>query len=147
MSLKDPIQRAEYARSWRETNRESLTAKKRAYYEEHRAEILANRPRIAEQRKAWHAANLEKSVGRRKDYMRKHRYGIDPEQHARLIVEQDDRCFLCKKAAKLCVDHDHETGNVRKLLCSPCNTRLGVLEKIIARGQLDCFLAYIETFK
>ena len=57
-------------------------------------------------------------------------YGITLEEHTRMFEEQNGVCYLCKKPGdgrwkKLCVDHDHETGKVRKLLCRSCNTALG----------------------
>ena len=57
-------------------------------------------------------------------------YGITLEEHTRMFEEQNGVCYLCKKPGdgrwkKLCVDHDHKTGKVRKLLCRSCNTALG----------------------
>jgi hypothetical protein len=52
--------------------------------------------------------------------------------------EQDNKCFLCgsegflmdknKHVEKLAVDHCHETGKVRKLLCHNCNRALGLFK-------------------
>ncbi len=44
----------------------------------------------------------------------------------RLYQIQAGRCFLCKRHStefkrNLAVDHDHETGKVRSLICCPCN--------------------------
>lgn len=45
---------------------------------------------------------------------------------AELKIFQDRRCAVCKEErAKLLVDHDHETGWVRGLLCKSCNVREG----------------------
>ena len=44
---------------------------------------------------------------------------------------QDHKCAICgspemnTKNKVLCVDHNHNTGNIRALLCSSCNTGLG----------------------
>jgi len=45
-----------------------------------------------------------------------------------MYEEQDGKCFICKKKSSknLAVDHCHKTNNVRRLLCSECNTGLGL---------------------
>lgn len=53
------------------------------------------------------------------------RYGVDEATYARMLETQDHRCFVCRELVALNVDHDHETGKVRDLLCTPCNLALG----------------------
>jgi hypothetical protein len=58
------------------------------------------------------------------------RYGITPEQYAKLFEEQDGKCRICHKPETgankwLSTDHDHATGMVRGLLCNQCNLGLG----------------------
>ena len=52
-------------------------------------------------------------------------YGITGEQYQALYEAQGGRCFICRRATgankRLAVDHDHETGVVRGLLCRSCN--------------------------
>jgi hypothetical protein len=51
---------------------------------------------------------------------------ITVEAYQRLVAKQNGRCALCARVPRgLHVDHDHETGKVRGLLCSTCNTGLG----------------------
>lgn len=63
------------------------------------------------------------------------RYGITVEEYETMLVEQDGRCAICGSAesrgrgGRLSVDHNHETGEVRGLLCQPCNLALGTLEQ------------------
>lgn len=58
-------------------------------------------------------------------------YGLQLGDYGRLYDAQGGRCAFCRRATgkrrKLAVDHDHETGLVRGLLCSVCNQLLGHL--------------------
>ena len=59
------------------------------------------------------------------------RYGISPEQYTQMLRDQDWCCGICYKHlftlkdGLFHVDHDHCTGEVRGLLCKPCNVGLG----------------------
>jgi hypothetical protein len=55
------------------------------------------------------------------------KYGITQEDYEELFAAQDGVCAICGKEesnGKLSVDHDHETGDVRGLLCRLCNLGL-----------------------
>ncbi len=58
-------------------------------------------------------------------------YGITGEQYDALYEAQGGVCGICRVAngttKKLAVDHDHQTGEVRGLLCGPCNLMIGRL--------------------
>lgn len=57
------------------------------------------------------------------------RHGLRPEDYGALFDAQDGRCAICREEPAedqfLHIDHDHETGRVRGLLCPPCNMGLG----------------------
>ncbi len=55
------------------------------------------------------------------------RYGLTAVDLADRLEQQGGVCALCKKSARLHVDHDHQTGQFRGLLCINCNTGLGKL--------------------
>ena len=64
-------------------------------------------------------------------YMRK--YGITIEKYEILLAEQNGCCAIClavtgSDGKRLAVDHNHETGEVRGLLCDNCNTGLGMFK-------------------
>lgn len=77
------------------------------------------------------------------------RYGITWDDYDRMLEEQDGRCAICLKSdpgmgrGVWSIDHDHETGRVRGLLCGYCNTALGKFEDNIA--NLTRAQAYLET--
>lgn len=58
---------------------------------------------------------------------RLYKYGLESKEYKQLLIEQAGRCKICKRAGgrKLVIDHSHETGKVRGLLCQSCNTALG----------------------
>ncbi len=72
-----------------------------------------------------------KNWGSSRHYHLMHRYGISAEDADNLLVEQGGVCAICQKVPKQelripwHVDHDHETGKVRGILCHSCNTALG----------------------
>lgn len=80
----------------------------------------------------WRQADpaRHREVVMRSHYRRK--YGITPADHERMYRDQGSRCALCSKDFELRgahVDHDHESGVVRGLLCRGCNLALGYMER------------------
>lgn len=60
------------------------------------------------------------------------RYGLTEDQYTFMWAAQGGVCVICltetgKKG--LVVDHDHETGAVRALLCANCNGAIGMLQE------------------
>jgi hypothetical protein len=61
----------------------------------------------------------------------KHKYGLTRDEFRALEAAQGGRCYICQERprTRLFVDHDHETGRVRKLLCRTCNAAIGFLRE------------------
>lgn len=61
-------------------------------------------------------------------------YGLTPEMYDGLLKNQNYKCAICGEEQnaqhrnKLYVDHNHETGKVRGLLCNNCNFAIGHLK-------------------
>ncbi len=58
------------------------------------------------------------------------RYGLTPDEYHRLLGKQAGECAICGRHAEelgrpLVVDHNHESGEVRGLLCNGCNVGIG----------------------
>lgn len=146
--------RESYERN-REGIRERVTERRRANpekvhetyergYERRREEILA-------QNREWQHKNLDKL----RYYRRKRMYGLEPEQFDALLVSQEGLCGICgiemhgagelhvkgsdQRRTGICVDHDHETGAVRGLICPGCNKGLGYF-----KDDPDRLLAAVE---
>ena len=57
------------------------------------------------------------------------KYGLSYDDFEALVAKQEGKCAICNvhKGNTLVVDHCHKSGKVRGLLCSGCNTGLGLL--------------------
>jgi hypothetical protein len=56
-------------------------------------------------------------------------YNITDRAYAAMLRKQKGRCAICGvKMIVPCVDHCHDTGKVRGLLCHHCNTGLGMFK-------------------
>jgi hypothetical protein len=93
-----------------------------------------------------------KRVGpKQKDRRFRYSYGITLEQYNQMSESQLGVCLICKRKSlnrwgiELCVDHCHETGKVRGLLCDKCNKGLGQFEDNIS--VLECAIEYLKQNK
>ncbi|GGK67020.1 hypothetical protein Ppa06_23700 [Planomonospora parontospora subsp. parontospora] len=66
-----------------------------------------------------------KNHGSERNYRLRHRYGITEAEADRMHAEQGGLCAICREGEAEHVDHCHETGRVRGLLCFNCNNGLG----------------------
>lgn len=70
------------------------------------------------------------SVGTQRERLLKYTYGIDNATYNIMLDAQAGVCAICwnppKEGTMLVVDHCHETGEVRALLCRTCNVGLGM---------------------
>jgi hypothetical protein len=70
------------------------------------------------------------------------RYGISLADYEAMLAKQGERCALCAdEMARPVVDHCHQTGVVRGILCHPCNIKLPVVEDM---GWVMLAWAYLE---
>jgi hypothetical protein len=111
-------------------------ARKKVWYAQNRDAVIAKV-------KSWQRATTE--VGRYNAYQRAYRrtrtqemreghlrrtFGITQADYEALLTRQGGGCGICGRTpgkVSLHVDHDHETGEIRGLLCVGCNNALGQL--------------------
>lgn len=67
----------------------------------------------------------QRLYGGSRHYHLKKRYGIGAAEFDELVREQDGVCPICNRPGPEHVDHDHESGRVRGVLCFNCNGGLG----------------------
>jgi hypothetical protein len=61
-----------------------------------------------------------------------------------MVLDQNNKCAICQDVMKKpCVDHNHNTGLVRKLLCSHCNSVLGMAKDNIQ--VLENAIEYLKS--
>lgn len=95
----------------------------------------------------------DKCRGKNSYYQRN--YGLTEAQYEDKKKEQDYKCKICGQEGfcignknhteKLVVDHDHESGQVRDLLCHNCNRALGLLQDSVIIA--DSALQYLKRWK
>lgn len=86
---------------------------------------------------AWNKTRWKSQINRDKNAQRLYllkKYGITPGDWDKLYAEQGGCCAICQTPeedtiGRLHVDHCHDTGRVRALLCQPCNVTLGKMKE------------------
>ena len=97
-----------------QTHKEECKKQCRRYYAEHKEEISRKlKEKYIENPSLFRSNNLKQS------------HGITLIEYETLYESQDGKYKICGLKKKLSVDHDHETGRIRGLLCVNCNTMLG----------------------
>lgn len=93
-----------------------------------RQKRLRNPERSREINRKWFAAE----PGRMREHNLRRNYGIGTLDYEKIFQKQKGKCFLCKVPHEetfkgLFVDHCHDSGKIRGLLCRKCNTGIGLL--------------------
>jgi hypothetical protein len=137
----------EYKKKYWEKNRDLLSAKRKASYE-------ADPGRYKKQMKEYYHKS-DKVEWAYKSWSSKlqREYGMTVEQYEIMLSEQGGLCKICGreethrhfgKPVRMAVDHCHETGVVRGLLCRNCNVAIGLLGHSVSR--LEKAICYLQDF-
>ncbi len=77
------------------------------------------------------------------------RFGITQEEYLQLLDKQGNKCGICRcnydRASRFHVDHDHDTGLIRGLLCRKCNLGIGLLGDTL--DTVSDAVAYLSACK
>lgn len=123
-----------------------------------KAELVArkkkNPERYAKLSRDWKAKNRDKVNKASRWYKIKAAYGLTEQEYDDLLAKQGHRCAICetlepKGKGIWHIDHCHETGKVRAILCHHCNVGLGHFQDSISLLQkaVDYVTYYRELHK
>lgn len=108
------------------SKKEELLSQSKMRYEQNKDEINSKR-----------RARRNENTDKFRDQDLQYRFGVTLHNYREMLNKQNGVCAICGKpeTAKsnkgklrlLSVDHDHRTGIIRGLLCSRCNTAMGLL--------------------
>ena len=104
---------------------EERVARRREAVKRYRAKPEAK----AKAKAYWERVRDKNLITNRARYL-KNTYGITAGEYATMLAAQHGRCAICAVAQtevprRFAVDHCHETGKVRELLCFHCNSSMG----------------------
>jgi hypothetical protein len=147
-------------KDWTEERKERHRVAQRKWYWTHEAQARADkrkreaiyrqdpafkvRKAESDKRTQLRYRDTEKYTATRRRAHWKHKYGITPEQYDVMLKNQNGVCAICKqpetasragKIKLLSVDHNHDTKQLRGLLCDECNKALGNFHEKIERLQ------------
>jgi hypothetical protein len=121
-------------------NKEKIKEYNKEYYLKNKEKIkeynLKNKEKRKEYFKEYMRDWLQKpeNIERNKNYKLIKRYNLTLEQFNDKLKNQNNKCTLCyttfdEKINKACVDHNHQTGKIRDILCFFCNSTLGLVKE------------------
>ena len=131
--------------AWRAANKEWIEDYNSEYMPEW---YLKNKERCRAKGYDWHHRNKEHYNLVRTE----RRFGLELGGYTALLTTQNNKCAICavdydlyRKATRkrFAVDHCHITGNNRGLLCSNCNTALGLIQD--STTSLSNAIGYLQA--
>lgn len=148
---------SEAQRKWYQNNKNKARDNANKNYHENKDEINTKRkeekkwmePEARAKRKEEYENNKDKH--RERSWKRAGMKDMTVFRYNLMFTQQDGCCAICKKhqfefKRLFCVDHNHDTGEVRALLCDSCNRGLGYFKDSSALLQegFNYLLKYTE---
>jgi len=99
--------------------------------------------------RAWQVANPKRCAKTKRQGHVRATYGLSPAAYDAMLSDQGFVCAACSSPepggrGDWHVDHNHETGAVRALLCHSCNITLGLMGESVPR--LHSLITYLERY-
>ena len=122
----------------------------REYYLKNRTRLIKkasiyNSKHKRKRKEQYYSFKSNSPASRRKRYLLRV-YKLSPDIYEAMRLSQQGKCAICKLEKKrLVVDHCHNTGRVRSLLCTTCNAGLGQFKD--STSLLEASIKYLNQFK
>lgn len=124
------------AKKWKEVNQDHVKQYAKAYREQNKEKLNKNKRDNPDYHRNLHL---------------KRNYRISLDEYNLMLEAQEGRCLGCtifytqSSRGRFHVDHCHTTGKIRGLLCHNCNTALGLIKDNI--DTLSMLISYLKTNK
>lgn len=139
-------------KAWYERNRDKARCQANANYALNKKEISERRKQDRKNNPAKYTAANKRRYDPQKSKLNSWKQagikGMTTERYNDMLLAQNFSCAICrthqkKLKRKLSVDHNHQTGKVRGLLCDACNRGIGYLKESLtiledAKNYLIC---------
>lgn len=126
----------QYQDAYRELNKDELKQKKAEYDQEYREQNFVH---ISAQQALYR--ETKKDIIAEYELHRRllKKYGLTLDEKQAMFDAQQGLCAICNRDMKMLgnsqVDHNHETGQIRALLCGNCNRALGLIGENLNTAQ------------
>jgi len=123
--IKNKEKNIQYAADWKKANREKINV-----------QVREDRKNNPEKYRKWENDYYNKKRDQISLSTSLRARNLTKDFYDKMMEEQQYKCAICKQPetrmardgktiTRLCIDHDHDTNDVRALLCHDCNTMLG----------------------
>ncbi len=114
------------AHFYRKTNGRSFSRCKGCVAEDKAEYWIKNKNRLSEKYRATRLAVKPSGLTSGREWDLQSRYGMPAYEYDRRLKLQGYKCACCNGPLnKICIDHDHQNGKVRGIICRNCNLMLG----------------------
>jgi hypothetical protein len=149
MPYADKEKQAEYHKAYYEKNKTKISERK--------ARWIAKNPDKRQKYSARQNSRYKADPQKYSTYFRNRyvirTYGVTSEWYEKKFAEQGGVCAICGAQpdierhgiTRLAIDHDHDTGTVRGLLCNRCNAGMGIIGDSVK--HLEDAAAYLKKWQ
>ncbi len=139
-------------KKYRDNNPDKIKSANKEQYQKNRDERILKQKEWADKNKYKiifaKKARLEKDPEYNRRWLLK-KYGLSKSDFTKMLIGQNNSCWICetifKKVSDAKIDHCHNSNIVRGLLCSNCNTALGLVKEKIS--TLKIMIEYLKNNK